>query len=387
MTYALPDKYRRANQWLEGAFGAPGNENASGIGIVALACIDAGDTETEFTARLLSSPYGEMLQERKEFQRAPHKLDALLAKQWEFAEDIYRPGSAAEIRDRARCLYWRVLTWGEWSSGKRGNNVRVAALSLVSLAAERGAYSFDCSARFLSGLAGFTKPETASAALKAVADTGLIELSGEGRQIRKVSIDLDWQLALTGTNKLLRNSLFVPNSATGAEHDVFSSARNALGPVSGWVWVYLTVTGPAVPKDIAAGLGITRVRTVGDSITKLFENGLVVRFEDGRIDALDVDLDRVAESLGVLGYKERLKQGYAVEQARNRLARDEWAAEQASERLRAAVEYEQGFAEGERSARDEWTAWFASLDYSRVSDPDPFRATTTGGVPSGVTDS
>lgn len=228
MTYALPDKYRKANQWLEGAFGAPGNENASGIAVIALACIDAGDTETEFANRVLSSPYGALLQERSEFRRAPHKLDVLLSKQWEYSEGVYRPGSVSEIQDRARCLYWRVLTWTGWPSGKRGNNVRVAALSLASLAAERGAYSFDCSARFLSGLAGFTKPETASGALKAVAETGLIELSGEGRQIRKVTIDLDWQLALIGTNNLLRNSLFVPNSATGAEHDVFTSTHNGL---------------------------------------------------------------------------------------------------------------------------------------------------------------
>lgn len=74
----------------------------------------------------------------------------------------------------------------------------------------------------------------------------------------------------------------------------------------------------------------------------------------------------------MLGYKERLKQGYAVEQARNRVARGEWVAEQASERLRAAAEYEQQFAASGQSAREIWTEWFASVDYNRKPDPDPF---------------
>ncbi|GAB3228731.1 hypothetical protein [Mycolicibacterium hippocampi] len=365
MSDRLPDSETQALAWLSGQGDAWGNWPPQALGVVALACIRHDLTEVDYEHMVLRSDLGRQLRDRSEFDRVPSNLDKLLSRQWEWAQDIYEPPVAVDgvrsIQDRARQLMCRVL-FASWPS-REGITHRMAALALVSVAVDRGAYSFDCSARFLAATAGIQHPKNASRALRALADRGLITLTGRGRSLRKVELHLDWK-DKTHTNNTSRDDLFVCSlSAHLRPHDVFTRARGALGPVAGWVHAIRSVMPDRSVSDIAKLLGLS-TRTVGRAFTVLDREGLTPA----------ADLDAVADRLGVAGYRESLRSTFAIDQANNLTQRKAWYSAKVQAHIEWDREQEERFA-AEREARRQREIRERVARAELGTCPDPFAQT------------
>ena len=208
MTPELPESETKAHQCLAGSYDA-GNWKPAAAVTVALACIRNGITDDGYLDIVYNSHLGELLLESTEFTGKPGKLKSFLRARYLYAEEIYEPYGGGDIREQARELMLRVLWADCWPSGKQGTSVRAVALALVAVVIERGAYSFDCSARWLAAQAGLPDPKKASEARKALAELGLIEVTGKGRALRRVKVNLMWRVDATTTNKSFVCSRFV----------------------------------------------------------------------------------------------------------------------------------------------------------------------------------
>lgn len=356
----LPKSEKAAIDWLDGNGYTEGNWAPTAAAQVAWACMRHGLSELDYETLIVRSALGSQLADRSEFNGKPGKLDAFLAARWQWAEDHFEPatGSADVIRSRARELMIRVFL-AEWPPGQTGITQRMVALALVSVAVERGAYSFDCSVRFLAAKAGVSDIESVSKARKALADRELIELVGRGRQLRTARVNLAWRPKYR-TNNLSAVDLFVRTLDTDRlmPHDVFTRATGGIGPAAGWVWALTPyIADPARIKEL---LGLSR-STFNRATKALADAGLEP----------ESDLDVLAERLGVGGYREDLRSKFAVDQAANKQERLDWY----SAKVQDAVEYDKWFTEHMATMAREAHEKLTELNRFRVISewlPDPF---------------
>ena len=163
-----------------------GNWKASLTTTVGLAAIRQGIDEDAYLDLVLGSNLGARLRDSYEYTTDPAS-HGISAEAIPLRGGDQRRHRRRDIRGRAERLALRVL-WSEWPD----TTTRVVGLALVGIVIERGAYTFDCSARFLAAQAGIADPEIVSRARRSLTDLRLITVTGKGRALRRVRVDLDW---------------------------------------------------------------------------------------------------------------------------------------------------------------------------------------------------
>ena len=96
-------------------------------------------------------------------------------------------------------------------------------------------------------------------------------------------------------------------------HELFRRGRG-LGPIKGRIYALLAAK-PLTTKEIAARLKYRYTRNARIHLRVLIEQCLIRRRSDARFECCDINLDEVAERLGVLGLNERQRARHAEERA------------------------------------------------------------------------
>ena len=360
----LPASEKAALQWLNGNLGE-GNWKPTAAAVIAYACMRQKIGFDGYVDLVLSSEFGRHLKESSEFRDKETKLESFLLARWEFAEGTYEPAHfGASIKERAQDLMVRVLLADCWPSGQTGTTLRAVALALVAVAEERGAYSFDCSARWLAWQAGISDPKKISSALKSLAGLGLIKISGSGRQLRKVELNFDWGPRKATTNKDSGLMLFVVELRS-LRHDLFT--RQGLGPASGWVWSLLCGSDGLKASDVATQLHLS-LDTTKRHLSKLVKFGLAKADGDVFVGIPGVDLDATAHKVGASGYRDGLRAKFAMEQADNLSERMDWY----SERVQEAAELSREQEQAAREISEEMCGFLWNVELLKVPAADPF---------------
>ncbi len=138
----------------------------------ALKAMHQGLDEEQFTRQACESALWPAFEERYRTTRAKGMLSNL----WRRAEEVFEPGSREGVREAAL----KVVPWV--FQQRLTVNEKRAALAILRVVYERGAYTFNVSERFLAYQAGLSKQATARACLSKLVEAGLLTKTGSSRR-------------------------------------------------------------------------------------------------------------------------------------------------------------------------------------------------------------
>lgn len=368
MPIELPANEVAANNELQNYGYRDGNWPPEAVSVIAFACIRNGFTEAEYEHLISTSPIREALETSK---RAGRTWRTLLHRQWEWAEENYEApkGSKADVQRKALALTERVFL-ADWGDDKHKTERRMAALAVCGVAVDRGAWTFPVSARFLAVAAGISNSELVGSLRYDLAESGLLEITGTGRQTRQVCLNLDWEpeVSFLLGDKQTYPGKFICTSIGNSllyRHDVFTKAKGSLGPLAGWILTAEQVYGDIEQATLAAWLSVSK-GTISKAVKKLREHGLGP-------DTTWSDLDAVAASLGVNGYRERLLDKFAPEQA----AWSTVVAEMLSKRVQEEAELTARFDRIHQELSEEFSREMEELSRITPFQGDPFEGSAS----------
>lgn len=363
----LPDSETYALNALQ-AFDLHGNWPIPVLRGVAYAVMRHGGTETDYEELVNSSALAEALATKQS------NWSKLLPKAWGYAEDNFEPAigrSGNTLTEDLEELFIRVF-FDDYPEGPKGVTERRIALGLILAALNdgRARYTFECSARYLAGLAGVPDPKKVSTTLPALEGKGLVSVNRNGRRTNRVHVHMDYRRSVANDYKQLLDviRLFVVDY----DRDLWTTGKGGLGPVAGCVYLLLRyVMGTEGAKRPAIGqwLGFkpTAVKT---AVSKLVKHGLVKESSDGFLVGVDFDLDTLEAALGVAGYRARLREKFDSESAGNRRIRQDWHAEhKPSASVQEKMDEAEAFYREMEAARIDVREWFSERTGPPVLDP------------------
>ncbi|MBW0114929.1 hypothetical protein [Pseudonocardia abyssalis] len=281
-----------------------GNEILPALSGAAFQAITLGLDEEAYIEQVLESPLAEAVLDR---ERSPNTLDELeslaMSHGWEFAQDHYTPGTREGVTSWVEAQAPRVFGYRNWSKGQKGISERKAALAILRVGAERGAWTFNISERFLSAEADIADREAARAALKKLVEIGFIQEQPDRSSRRygnHYEINRSW-MAWFGSR---------PVQITLSGLYYLGGSRAFSGsPVAEWVYYLLPESTPA---DAVEVLGVS-LSAAKRAYKLLVDNGLMRKI--GKVyhrteGLLEPDWTR----------REELRARYAHEQKENRQA-------------------------------------------------------------------
>jgi len=291
---------------------------------IAWAYLRAGHDIGTYTEDTLLSDYGAVMVDLLGSEREARRTLSNVWRNWEDQPEHWQThGDQEAVKAAARKLLLRLMV-ADFGTGKRAVSLRRTALALVDVCAERGAYTFRCAERWLASQVGTTDRNTANRWLSDLERVGLLTVITRsrrgGRSSRWVAIRLDWHdfrraqetYQLSKSPDLTLSG--VPSVHTVVRHDVFSTSRQALGPVAGWIWV---LGADRSSKELAAILGVHR-NTIDRAKAALSASDLS-------------DLDALAERLGCAGHRARIQYVHDCAVDDDRHQRRQWWADQTAE--------------------------------------------------------
>lgn len=281
-----------------------GNEILPALSGAAFQAMSLGWDEDAYVEQVLDSPLADAVQDR---DRSPNTLDELesLARShgWGFAVDHYTPGTREGVTSWVEAMVPRVFAYRNWSKGPRGITERKAALAVLRVGAERGAWTFNISERFLSAEADIADRETARGALKKLVEIGFIRFQPDRSSRRygnHYEINRSWMAWFGPTS--------VQITLSGLYY--LGGSRAFLGsPVAEWVYYLLPESTPADAADV---LGVSP-SAAKRAYKRLVDDGLMQKI--GKVyhrteGLLEPDWTR----------RDELRARYALEQKQNREA-------------------------------------------------------------------
>lgn len=361
LRYRLPSA---ARDILDGDDSAGGAWWMHAFTSLAFYCLHAKMSEDDYLELIRTSKLAQMMYSRPDYI-GPHREGKLLTfaeERWAYAEAKFIPGTAAGVREKLEPLPDKVLNAGCWSPGAAGVSERLAALGVLRVAIERGAYTFNVSVRFLCLEAGLASIDTAHRALRALVDVGLITWIGKDVNGNRYRVNLTWtpKMRSTVTNNIVRTKFFVTVRSiegwTSGGHPLF--VREGLGPVAGLVYHGLEPATPYSVADVSSTFGLSR-KAIETARDNLVQHGLAT-VTGSKFEITDVplqQLDDIARHLGCLDWVARKAVLFADEQEDNAAKRLKWAQDK-----RAGIENP-----GE-------PAWLQMTD-EYADYPDPFNGT------------
>lgn len=350
----LPSSEVQANDYLNG-FNLHGNWPPQALTVIAYACMRHGIDESGYEALVAGSAIHEELIARGEQW-------GLLAKQWAYAETTFESyAGTGGIRERAEALYYRVLT-ADFGGGQKAITAKMVALAAVTLAWQRGAYTFNWSVRFGSYRSGVADIKNVSEANSLLLKLGLFTDLGRTPYGRRIKLNLGWRGSESTTNKIFREYFFV------VETD--PPVRKGIGPVAGLILELDRAHEDTIPTKRLPDMLKVSLSAVKRARALLNEHGLDA-------DSSAADFKAVAGHLGVDGYHQRLAERYAHDQVMNAEERGLWVAEQTLERAAEEMKVAARFDRIHQEISEETSRKMEELSHITPFHADPFEGSAS----------